>query len=127
MGYPKEQHKEYMRVWCAKNRAAYMAGKSCVQCGSTNSLEVDHVDPEQKVTHRIWSWSLQRRLAELAKCQILCTDCHKVKTRAQRPVPEHGTVSRYSGIAKCRCDLCRKANAERCAVNRAKQRHDLAA
>jgi hypothetical protein len=118
----REIQREYQRQWCAKKRADYMAGKSCVVCGSTTNLEVDHIDPQQKVTHRIWSWSAERRAAELAKCQILCTVHHKEKTRAQRPVPEHGTVSRYSSKAhKCRCDLCRKANAERKALNEAKK------
>lgn len=120
-----------MRKWTAKNRADYMVGKFCVHCGSTNSLEVDHVDPEQKVSHRIWSWSAARRTAELAKCQILCTDCHLTKTLEQRKIPEHGTVSRYSGKQKCRCEPCKAANRERCALNRAKQRerraHALAA
>jgi 5-methylcytosine-specific restriction endonuclease McrA len=116
------QQKEYQRKWCAKNRAEYMAGKSCVVCGTTQNLEVDHIDPSQKVTHRIWSWSAKRRAEELAKCQILCTEHHKEKTRADRPVPEHGTVSRYSGVSKCRCAECREANRIRCAENRARNR-----
>ena len=118
----RSEQQKYQREWCAKRRAAYLADKSCVVCGTTQSLEVDHIDPEQKASHRIWTWSDARRNAELAKCQILCTTHHKEKTRAQRPIPEHGTVSRYSSKAhKCRCELCRKANRERCAINRAKQ------
>jgi len=116
---------KYQREWCAKKRAAFMDGKACVVCGSTQSLEVDHIDPSEKVSHRIWTWSAFRRDAELAKCQVLCNGCHKIKTRAQRPVPEHGTVSRYSGVQKCRCELCRKANAERGALNKAKQKEAL--
>lgn len=99
-----------------------MAGKSCVECGATENLEVDHIDPEQKIAHRIWSWSVPRRDAELAKCQVLCVEHHKAKTRSQRPIPDHGTVSRYSGVQKCRCELCKKANRERCATNRALQK-----
>ena len=104
-----------------------MADKFCVRCGSTESLEVDHIDPALKVTHSVWSWSIPRRDIELAKCQVLCTVCHKAKTKAQRPIPAHGTVSRYSSKAwKCRCDLCRKANAERGALNKAKQKEAAA-
>jgi len=99
-----------------------MEGKSCLVCGTTESLEVDHVDPTQKVAHRIWSWAIPRRDAELAKCQVLCTEHHKAKTRADRPIPEHGTISRYGGIHKCRCDLCRRANADRKKLNEAKKK-----
>ena len=115
--------REYKRKWAAARRAEWMAGKSCIICGTTQSLEVDHIDPEQKVSHRIWTWAIPRRDAELAKCQILCTEHHKEKTKAQRPIPEHGTVSRYtSKTNKCRCELCRKANRERKALNEAKQK-----
>ena len=114
--------REYKRQWAAARRADYMAGKSCVICGTTQSLEVDHIDPEQKVSHRIWTWAIPRRDAELAKCQILCTEHHKEKTRADRPIPEHGTISRYGSIHKCRCDLCRRANADRKKLNEAKKK-----
>ena len=114
--------REYKRRWVAARRAEWMADKSCVQCGTTQSLEVDHIDPTQKVAHRIWSWAIPRRNAELAKCQVLCTEHHKAKTRADRPMPAHGTISRYGGIHKCRCNLCRRANADRKKLNLGKQK-----
>jgi len=114
--------REYKRRWVAARRAEWMADKFCVKCGSTQSLEVDHIDPALKVTHSVWSWSIPRRTIELAKCQVLCTECHKAKTRADRPLPEHGTISRYGSIHKCRCDLCRRANADRKKLNEAKKK-----
>jgi len=126
--------REYKNRWAKARRAEVMAGKSCVQCGSTERLEVDHIDPAQKESHRIWTWSRERRDAELAKCQILCHECHKIKTAAQRKIPEHGTVSRYTSKKhKCRCEPCRAANRARAAEDRArlksgeKGRADLAA
>lgn len=75
-----EAKREYQRQWVAKRREDYFADKNCEECGSTERLELDHKDPKQKVTHRIWSWSRERREAELKKCQILCEGCHKEKT-----------------------------------------------
>lgn len=112
---------EYQKNWAANNRAEYLNGKMCMHCGSSGPLEVDHIDPALKVSHSVWSWSAARRMAELAKCQTLCVPCHKAKTKAQRPVPEHGTISRYGSIYKCRCDLCRRANADRKNLNKAKK------
>jgi hypothetical protein len=43
-------------------------------------MELDHVDPSQKVDHRIWSWSKARMDVEVAKCQVLCYDCHLAKS-----------------------------------------------
>ena len=118
----RSEQQKYQREWCAKNRADFLADKACVVCGTTQQLEVDHVDPKLKVSHNVWSWKPERRAAELAKCQVLCNTHHKATTRADRPVPEHGTISRYGGIHKCRCDLCRKANSERKKLNEAKKK-----
>lgn len=52
----------------------------CKECGSWENLELDHVNPEEKESHSIWSWREDRRLAELSKCQVLCYECHKIKT-----------------------------------------------
>ena len=119
---------EYKRNWVAARRGEWMADKFCLVCGTTQDLEVDHIDPAQKVSHRIWSWAIPRRNAELAKCQILCKAHHLEKTLAQRPKPEHGTVSRYSSkVHKCRCDLCRRANADRATILRARKKEQVAA
>jgi 5-methylcytosine-specific restriction endonuclease McrA len=56
------------------------AGGKCVKCGGTDRLQFDHIDPRQKSEHRIWTWGAERRAAELAKCQLLCEPCHRVKT-----------------------------------------------
>lgn len=81
MGYKdKNQKNEYQKRWVAARRSEYMDGKSCVDCGSTDFLEVDHINQNEKVSHRIWSWSIARRDAELAKCVIRCRICHQKKT-----------------------------------------------
>ena len=109
-----EQQKAYQTGYIAAKRSAWLeANGPCVQCGSWERLEVDHIDPAEKVTHRVWSLSRDQRLAELAKCQVLCHSCHKAKTIAQfrRPVV-HGTLTTYKHH-RCRCDLCRAANTKR--------------
>jgi 5-methylcytosine-specific restriction endonuclease McrA len=71
-------------------RAAYFADKVCVECGSVEQLELDHIDPETKVTHNIWGWAPSRWPAELAKCQVLCHDCHLAKSIANGDMSNPG-------------------------------------
>jgi len=80
----------------------------CKKCGSYDRLEVDHIDRTTKVTHAVWSWKPERRAVELAKCQVLCHECHLQKTISELTKPlVHGFTAYKSG--KCRCDICRKA------------------
>lgn len=39
-------------------------------------LQLHHLNPEEKDSHKIWSWSQKRREAEIAKCIVLCWPCH---------------------------------------------------
>lgn len=73
---------EYQREWYAARRAKglEMLGGKCALCESTEDLELDHIDPATKFTHRIFSYSWARIEAELKKCQILCAPCHFQKT-----------------------------------------------
>jgi len=59
-------------------------GGRCVDCGATSELELDHIDPSNKVAHTIWSWSEPRRKAEMAKCTLRCKACHIDRTKRQR-------------------------------------------
>lgn len=83
------------------------ANGPCKECGSWEQLEVDHIDPETKVDHKVWGWAKARREAELAKCQVLCNAHHLKKTLEQRRKASHGTAAMY-GDHGCRCDECRR-------------------
>lgn len=96
----------YQREWVARRRAEWLADRACIDCGTTERLEVDHVDPAQKIDHRIWSWSLPRRTVELAKCVVRCETCHRDRHAAERRV--HG-IKRYE--KGCRCEVCRATKA----------------
>lgn len=119
----REQQKQYQREWMARRRSDWIAsqGGKCVACDSTDRLEVDHVDPATKAMNptKVWSLSRAKREAELAKCQVLCFDCHKAKSYPETPI-KHGTCGGYQ-YRKCRCVLCRGWNAERNRRNRARQ------
>lgn len=68
----------------------YLSDKSCVICGYSDSraLEFDHINPNSKTIgiakamSDIWSWN--RILEEIDKCQILCANCHKIKTAEEQ-------------------------------------------
>lgn len=77
----RNKKREYQREWCAKRRRDFLDGKSCIECGSTEYLQLDHIDRTKKISHRIWSWTEERRKEEIKKCQILCKICHKKKTK----------------------------------------------
>lgn len=121
MGYrDPERQRQYQRERAARFRSEYLFGKYCVKCGSTERLEIDHINPATKIDNAIWSWSKVRREAELAKCQVLCHDCHLLKTKSElsRDTP-HG-VNRYkSRRHRCRCDICREAHRIQAAQRRA--------
>ena len=108
MGYSDpEVNRKYQRERNMRIRTEWLLRNGpCRSCGNPDRLEVDHVDPGQKVSHEVWSWSKLRREAELAKCQVLCHECHLSKTSAARALAvEHGTLTMYQNYG-CRCRPC---------------------
>jgi 5-methylcytosine-specific restriction endonuclease McrA len=70
--------------WLTKRRNDWIdsQGRACVDCGTDQDLEIDHVDPRTKAFEigRIWSRKQEFREAELAKCVLRCTTHHRLKT-----------------------------------------------
>lgn len=110
----REYLREYQRKWMAQRRRDWLiANGPCVRCGSWGNLEIDHIDPTLKELNAAAVWSLSprnpKRQRELAKCQVLCAECHLKKTWSERERALHGTQSKYT--KGCRCDACRSGHA----------------
>jgi formate-dependent nitrite reductase cytochrome c552 subunit len=61
----------------------------CADCGGTFpqcAMDFDHVDPTAKVkgVTRMIMGSIDRMLAEAAKCDIVCANCHRLRTFERR-------------------------------------------
>jgi len=77
-----EAKKKYQREWIARKRANWLAEHGpCVKCGSWDTLEIDHVNPEEKSFKISWSRKKEILDKELQKCQVLCENCHLEKTK----------------------------------------------
>jgi hypothetical protein len=104
------RQRAYDREWRRKRRAEWVeANGPCAHCGGEDQLEVDHVNRADKTMEpaSIWGRRLEEREAELAKCQVLCHECHANKTASERePAQEHGTWYTWQE-KKCRCEQCR--------------------
>jgi 5-methylcytosine-specific restriction endonuclease McrA len=124
VAWTNTQHADYQRQRYAERMAmaTERLGGSCVRCGAVDHLEFDHIDRATKVadvSYLASKASLARFLAEVDKCQLLCSPCHHDKSREYGEtgggwnknktgeVP-HGTSSGYL-YWKCRCDPCRAA------------------
>ena len=84
-----EEHKDRQninaRARYKRNRDAAIAhlGGKCVGCGTTHNLEFDHIDRTQKTANLSKLFKLSDKLwEEVEKCQLLCKECHTVKSRA---------------------------------------------
>lgn len=88
MGYTGEKKRAYQLQWMQNRRQSWIDENGpCVDCGSTENLEVDHVDAKTKQYNpaRIWSRRKEIRDAELSKCVVRCYSCHKAKTLTESP------------------------------------------
>ena len=58
-------------------------GGKCVECGCTETLEFDHIDPSTKSFNIAAGYSKPKEvlLEEVAKCQLLCNKCHIEKSK----------------------------------------------
>lgn len=57
----------------------------CMDCGNTFPpyvMHFDHRDPTLKVrgVGDMWSYTLQRILDEIEKCDLVCSNCHAIRT-----------------------------------------------
>ena len=71
----------------AKKLRKYLQAHPCVDCGESNPivLDFDHRDPSIKTSNvpRLTRYSWKRVIEELKKCDVRCSNCHRVRTAKQ--------------------------------------------
>lgn len=93
----KDYYKNKAKITNEKNRKinndyvrGYLETHPCVDCGEKNPivLDFDHLDPELKITEvsklRYNSYSLENIENEIKKCEVRCSNCHRIKTHERR-------------------------------------------
>jgi len=74
-----KQRKQEIRVWFNE----YKATLKCAYCSETDPacLDFHHIDPSEKEINVPWAvdwgWGVERIKREIAKCIVLCANCHR--------------------------------------------------
>lgn len=59
----------------------------CLDCGQTlapEAMDFDHVrGAKVDGISQMWSWSQDKVLAEIAKCELVCANCHRIRTQTR--------------------------------------------
>jgi hypothetical protein len=112
-----EKMRIYMldRYYRRRTAAIERLGGRCVDCGTTEGLELDHHDASLKsfdYGKALSGWSEERIQAELTKAVLRCKPCHLAKSILMgdiRTVPHGGGKA---GKKNCKCDPCSARRAE---------------
>ena len=104
-----------------RKKAWHFLGGQCVYCGGKEPpFHCDHINPKTKsfTIASNWGRSWEETKEELKKCQLLCPECHLLKTKENNDNTGgghnkwtkiiHGRVTAYN-VYGCRCDACKKA------------------
>lgn len=68
----------------------YKMAKGCKECGYNKhavALDFDHINPLEKsfnISARLDLSTIKTLMKEVRKCQILCANCHRVKTMREK-------------------------------------------
>ena len=112
-----ETKRAYFREYYTKNRVKHMAGvranilkikkaidelkvnSGCIDCGynvSSEALEYDHVSKDKvfEISYAVaHGFKISRIMEEIAKCELVCANCHRVRTAKRRQVSITANIS----------------------------------
>lgn len=69
---------------------SYKLARGCADCGYADhpaALEFDHLPGMVKsfnIGEKVGTYSLSRIMEELEKCEVVCANCHAIRTEARR-------------------------------------------
>ncbi len=79
--------KQRLRIERTKFLIGYFREHPCVECGESNPvvLDFDHLgDKRFEIGANLCTYGWQTVLDEIAKCEVVCANCHRVRTARRR-------------------------------------------
>jgi 5-methylcytosine-specific restriction endonuclease McrA len=86
----EKERKAILKKQKAEEVYFYLAEHSCKYCGETNplKLEFDHINKKDKqynISDMLSKeYSMKSIFNEIAKCRVLCSNCHREKTHREQ-------------------------------------------
>lgn len=88
------QHNGRYKDWSSSRQKKFrdwmdsLKNSPCVDCGKIRpsvAMDFDHIKND-KITgiSSMWSWGHERVLAEIAKCELVCCICHRIRTQNRK-------------------------------------------
>lgn len=83
-------HRRVRALATARNRAFLSAFKEalpCVDCKTfypSYAMDLDHLRDKTDAIARFKACSLNRLKEEIAKCELVCSNCHRIRTYSRR-------------------------------------------
>lgn len=101
-----ERHMDLQAKWAMERRqklAQYKLERGCARCGYRGhpaALHFDHLPGHEKAftIAQIYKRKWERVLEEIAKCQILCANCHAIQTAERGYVKRKPQVQRQKRL-----------------------------
>ena len=97
-------------TWRVQYVAEYKLQKGCMDCGYRlhhTALDLDHRESEEKlftVAQGLATYNWDKILAEIAKCDVVCANCHRIRThiRAKRAEGQKKLMpAGFNSVASC--------------------------
>ena len=93
--YSQPRNKQHHLATLAKRRARriernraiirHLKGAPCTDCGLTfppEAMDFDHLEnKDELISKLVFSVGTKRLLAEISKCEVVCANCHRVRTQ----------------------------------------------
>ena len=84
----RTRRRKEIKQWIAE----FKSGKSCARCPEADPVCLDFHHRRNKTVeiasvHRL-GWSRKRLMKEIAKCEILCANCHRKEHAKRRAIRE---------------------------------------
>ena len=81
----------------------FKASLRCARCGENHPacLEFHHRDRKEKaatISLVIWRWSRKKLMAEIEKCDVLCSNCHRKLHAAEREEQRRGKTEEVAAL-----------------------------